>query len=155
MAKKKFPINRVVGVYKITNIINNKVYVGSAFDINVRWCKHLNELKKNKHHSSKLQRAFNKYGLPNFKFDVIEACDKKVLLEREQYYLDLNNSFYSGYNCTLIVNHPMSGKFHSEETKNKMRKKHGPMSEETKKKLSDLNIGKKYDFNPEKNPQRE
>jgi len=40
-------MTKIIGVYKITNIVNNKVYVGSSFDIKQRWNRHLNELKQN------------------------------------------------------------------------------------------------------------
>ena len=80
------------GVYKITNQANDKMYVGSAIDLMNRWYKHKSQLNKNKHHSIKLQRAWNKYGVDNFKFEIIEECDKEKLIEIEQYYIDLYDS---------------------------------------------------------------
>jgi group I intron endonuclease len=86
------------GVYKIKNIINNKVYIGSSKNIENRWKQHIYELNKNNHHSIKLQRAWNKYGKDNFKFEVIEECDIDRLLYLEQYYIDKYKSYFEGYN---------------------------------------------------------
>lgn len=47
--------NRITGVYKITNIINNKVYIGESLDIYERWKSHKEDLKNGNHHSYKLQ----------------------------------------------------------------------------------------------------
>ena len=61
MSKKKFPISS--SIYSITNLINGKMYIGSTVNTNVRWLKHKRELLNGTHHSNKLQRAFNKYGV--------------------------------------------------------------------------------------------
>ena len=88
------------GIYKITNTTNGKVYVGSAVNFNNRWKEHLRELRKEKHHSSALQNAWNKYGEDNFEFSIIEECERtrKVLLGREQYWIDTLDSVANGYN---------------------------------------------------------
>lgn len=86
----------MVGIYRIKNLLNNKCYYGSSKNIETRWLKHKNELKKGKHINIILQRAWDKYGGDNFSFEVVEECDKKILLEREQYYLDLNPDYNIG-----------------------------------------------------------
>jgi len=136
------------GIYKIRNIINDKVYIGSAFNIKQRWNRHLNELKQNKHHSPKLQRSFNKYGFDNFIFEIIELCEKELLIEREQYWVDFLSSYNNGYNSTPNVIKPMLGRKHTEITKKLMSEKHlgKKVSSKTKEKLSLINKGKKYDI---------
>ena len=85
------------GIYKITCISNNRIYIGSAQNIQIRWNKHLNDLKNKKHINIHLQRAYDKYGINDFLFEIIENCDKQELLIREQYYLDtLNPEFNIG-----------------------------------------------------------
>ena len=88
------------GIYKITNTTNGKVYVGSAVNFDTRWKEHVRELRKGKHHSSALQNAWNKYGEDNFEFSIIEECERirKVLLGREQYWMDTLDSVANGYN---------------------------------------------------------
>ena len=57
----------ISGIYKISNIINDKFYIGSATDISGRWRAHTNTLKTKKHHNILLQRTYDKYGLDNLK----------------------------------------------------------------------------------------
>jgi group I intron endonuclease len=88
----------MIGIYKIENIINNKKYIGSAINIEIRTKRHINDLKNNKHDNIYLQREFNKYKLENFKFECIEICNKKNLKEIEQKYLD---NIFSIKECNL------------------------------------------------------
>jgi group I intron endonuclease len=80
---------KVSGIYKIINTINNKYYVGSSYDIYYRWRKHKEKLNKNKHHSIKLQRSWNRDGKDSFRFTIIEKCDRSLLIEKEQNYLNI------------------------------------------------------------------
>lgn len=86
----------MTGIYRIRNIINNKCYYGSAKNIKKRWKRHINDLNNNKHHSIILQRSWNKYGIDNFIFEIVEICDVNLLLETEQKYLDLNPEYNIG-----------------------------------------------------------
>ena len=83
-------------VYKIINLITGKVYIGSTNNIKNRFWRHQRQLHLNKHHSIKLQRSYNKYGIDNFKFETIEECSKEDLIQREQYYIDLYDSYNEG-----------------------------------------------------------
>lgn len=76
------------GVYIITNKVNGKFYVGSGRSIFSRWLNHTCYLVKDNHINYKLQRAVNKYGLENFKFEILELSPPLGLNEREQYFLD-------------------------------------------------------------------
>jgi group I intron endonuclease len=101
------------GIYIIKNIIDGKVYVGSAKDFNKRKLRHFNDLKKNKHSSIKLQRAYNKYGESNFIFEEIERFEYSIeIKDREQYWIEKLNSKVNGYNIAdatfgdMLSNHP-------------------------------------------------
>jgi group I intron endonuclease len=83
------------GIYKISNIINNHCYIGSAVDINGRWRTHKSNLKNGIHHSIYLQRAWDKYGEYNFEFSILEKCEDNKLIEREQFYFDGINPEYN------------------------------------------------------------
>lgn len=78
------------GVYKITNIVNSKFYIGSTTrSFAIRWRQWRYELKKKIARSTYLQRAWLKYGSENFRFEVFEVVeDKSLVLEREQYWID-------------------------------------------------------------------
>jgi group I intron endonuclease len=52
----------VRGIYQITNIVNNKFYIGSAVSVKNRWQRHIKALRNNEHYNSRLQNAWNKYG---------------------------------------------------------------------------------------------
>ena len=56
-------MTKQMGIYKITNKINNKMYIGSSKNITGRWNYHIDDLFENKHHSYKLQKEFNEFGI--------------------------------------------------------------------------------------------
>jgi hypothetical protein len=88
-------------IYKITNIVDNKFYIGSAAYYDKRIGTHVSKLRKNIHDNKHLQFAWNKYKEENFIFEIVENVDcKENLLIREQYYLDL----YKCYNRELGYN---------------------------------------------------
>lgn len=111
---------KISGIYKITNTVNGKVYVGSAANIKQRFNTHKNRLIKQNHHSVKLQRAWDKYGAESFSFDIIEECEEAVLLEREQHWIDHYKSAIgrNGYNVCAVAGRTTGFKV-SEETKRK------------------------------------
>lgn len=86
------------GIYKITNLINNKVYIGQSIDIKQRWYNHLHHHQRFK--DLPLYRAFKKYGITNFTFNIIEECNIQDLDEREKYWIQYYNSYNNGYNMT-------------------------------------------------------
>ncbi len=95
----------ISGVYKITNIISGKFYIGSSKDVNVRKTEHWNALNRGDHKNTILQRSWNKYGAENFTFSIIEECDPSVRLIREQHYIDVLQPFKSiGYNINKTAN---------------------------------------------------
>lgn len=93
------------GIYIITNLMNGKMYVGSSKNIYNRYHAHLSRLKNNKHISKHLQSSYNKYGIDNFIFEVIEYCDQLELANREQYYIDgLNPEYNKRLDATSNIN---------------------------------------------------
>ena len=92
----------MVGIYKITNLENGKVYVGQSKNIKFRWYAHRGELNRNVHHNSHLQNAWNNYGSDSFRFQVIEECDERELNDKEIYWIShLKSSDPKyGYNMT-------------------------------------------------------
>lgn len=92
----------MIGIYKIENTVNGKVYIGKAGDISKRWCDHMRMLETKTHHSYKLQEDFNKYGILRFTFSVICLCESDELAMKEKEYSDLYDSLNSGYNVAEI-----------------------------------------------------
>lgn len=85
------------GIYKITNQINGKNYIGQSVDIKTRWRKH-KESKKD----YPLYRAFRKYGIDNFTFEILEECPILELNAKEQYYIEKYNAIKNGYNQKIV-----------------------------------------------------
>ena len=89
------------GIYKITNKITGKSYIGASENIEKRWIRHKSNLRKNNHHNHSLQKSWDKYGENNFELKILEKCPKEELLLREQYYVKLDNTeIPNGYNLT-------------------------------------------------------
>lgn len=76
------------GIYKITNLINDKIYIGSTIHFKKRWDLHKSQLKRQKHKNTYLQNVYNKYGKDNFKFEILAICPKEYLIKMEQWFID-------------------------------------------------------------------
>ena len=90
-------------IYKITNLINNKCYIGQTIkNIEERWNRHKRDAfnKKNYNYNYPLYKAFRKYGLENFSFEIIEECNISELNEKEIYWIQYYDSYKNGYNQT-------------------------------------------------------
>ncbi|AIG27436.1 hypothetical protein EGH10_20865 [Brevibacillus laterosporus] len=102
------------GVYKITCLVNRKIYIGSSKDAEKRHFQHWQALKRGTHHNIHLQRAWAKYGEENFSFEIIEKLDgpPNKLIEREQYWLDQTKCYMSevGFNIATRAGTPAGGK---------------------------------------------
>ena len=144
----------ICGIYVMRNLINGKVYIGQSVDIYNRLRVHEWNLKNNCHINNYLQKAFNKNGLENFKFEIIEQCPEEDLSNKEIYYIEKYRNTIQLYNLTNGGDGTRGHK-HTEESKIKMRvarkgkcagennsfygKTH---SEDTRKKISLARLGK-------------
>ncbi len=90
----------ISGIYKITNIINGKVYIGQSCHINRRFMEHVSALTHNSCYNKHLQRSWNKYGQDAFRFEIVEECPVELLNEREMHYVQVFDSKLNGYNQT-------------------------------------------------------
>lgn len=97
-------MTKIQGIYIIKNKINEKIYIGSSFNINNRFKQHKYLLMNNKHKNKYLQNAWNKYGEYNFEFSIIKetVLDRNSLLKLEQDYIDVINKKLI-YNLTFIA----------------------------------------------------
>lgn len=128
----------ITGIYKITNRLNNKCYIGSAKNINIRIQQHKTMLLNNKHHCKHLQKAYNLDGQEVFEFITLLYCSIKDLLFYEQRFLNVywDNS-KNCYNMCKIAGSTL-GRRLSDETKLKLSISHKGkvLSEKTKARIS-------------------
>lgn len=108
------------GIYIIKNTVNGKLYVGSTKNFRKRLRAHQYALSRNKHHSKKLQHAWNKYGSEYFVFEKVLVCSVGDLLFYEQRIIDGFDSCKNGYN-ELPKAGSREGVPHDAETVKKMK----------------------------------
>lgn len=95
--------NIKVGIYKIQNKINNKVYIGQSKNIYLRWYNHRCDAKTKDY---PLYRSIRKYGIENFSFSIIEECQISELTNKEDYWISFYNSYIpNGYNIAKAETH--------------------------------------------------
>ena len=89
-------------IYKITNNINNKVYIGqTTMSTKLRFQNHISSCRRGKNNCYKLYRAFRKYGFENFSVETLEECLASELNEREKYWIEFYDSTKFGYNVSI------------------------------------------------------
>ena len=89
-------------IYKISNDINNKVYIGkTTHSIEDRYKDHWYDSTRPEYQYRPLYRAFNKYGAEHFSVSMLEECPEKISSEREIYWIKYYDSYGNGYNATL------------------------------------------------------
>ena len=88
-------------IYKITNKLNNKVYIGQTIQKPIeRFYQHCAKKCDKYILNMVIHKAIFKYGKDNFTFEVIEEVPKQQLNEREKYWIKYYNSYTDGYNST-------------------------------------------------------
>jgi len=97
-------IPNISGIYKITNLVNNKCYIGSAVNLRARIKRHNYELETNTHANKYLTRSYLKNGSDVFDVEILELfeeIDYIELLNIEKKYILLYDSLKTGYNLIL------------------------------------------------------
>lgn len=92
------------GIYKITNQINGKCYIGQSINIEQRWREERTAASSStdSEYNTPRSRAIRKYGLENFTFEILEECEVENLNLLEQFYAEYYNSYVpNGYNIAI------------------------------------------------------
>lgn len=169
-----------IGIYKITNTINQKIYIGQSCRLHERWLEHLRagqpekyKSKNERDNNSSIHKAMQKYGIENFTFEILEYCDKNLLDLKEQEWIQYYNSNIKeiGYNLTKSgqKNFVLKGENHGQAkftqkeideiitllkqnilSYNEISKKYNI----SKPMLSNINLGKNWKKDSEKYPLR-
>ena len=137
----------VVGVYRIKNTGNGKLYIGSSVNCKQRIGQHKSALRNGRHHSRYLQREWNKSGEDAFAFDVVETCASEHVRAVEQVFIEYFKSANSqhGYNMCPVAG-SCRGTKASDETRRKMSQAaigHS-VSEQTRRMISAAHTGRKH-----------
>ena len=140
----------IIGVYKISNTLSGRYYIGYSTNIDRRFWSHRNKLKKNCHDNIFLQRSYNLDGEDKFKYDIIHICDREEeAKEIELQYLTnlsirnvLYNLNYNNSGGDLMTHHP---------DKEKIIEKRRNSCKETLSKMTPEERSQKYGKIGEKN----
>lgn len=156
-------------IYKITNLVNLKVYIGQTTkSVHTRFIQHRSRLRRNTHDNSHLQFAWNKYGEESFRFEAIDTGEHVFSLDNlERYWIQLFDSMdpEKGYNkqsgggvnrinceeTRLKISRANTGKKRTQDDKDKMsirmkgntRSKGNKLSELTRRRMSEAKSGAK------------
>jgi group I intron endonuclease len=141
-------------IYAIRHKDSGKSYVGSAVVLSRRWKYHKNRLRRNEHHSSYFQNAWNLYGEEAFEWVVLENLDEQckslskeetlaVIEQRENYWVEHYREREGVYNLREVAQSNLGIKY-SDESKKKMGEWQlgKKLSDETKQKISEAHQGK-------------
>lgn len=126
------------GVYAITSPSGRR-YIGSSVNIAGRWRGHICDLRAQRHHSSVLQKTYDKYGEAALIFTVLEYCAPDALLLREQHYIDATPKAVRYNVCTTAGNR--LGMTHTPEARAQMSatRKGRKLPPEWRERLAQLN----------------
>lgn len=121
--ERKILLNK--GIYKIVNLINNKIYIGSSKNLYNRRKTHFSKLRLNYFYNKTLQKDFNEYGENNFKFEILEIINNiNNLINREQYWIDF---LKPEYNTSKIAGSNKGYKFSKESINSRTIKQSIPV----------------------------
>lgn len=133
-------MNKISGVYKITNKITSDFYIGSSKNINRRWITHKSPSNWARHPNSKLYQDMAQYGLDNFGIEILEETNN--LHEKEQYFIsllcptynknrangydfdrykDTYRNYYNEHHIEIIEKSKEYNEAHKEEHKNRVK----------------------------------
>lgn len=105
----------MIGVYKITNKINGKMYIGASARLMKRKTEHFKPSRiKTYKDRLPIYRAMDKYGRESFVFEIIEKTTAEQLDEREEYYINKYNTVEEGYNV-VSTSHNMHDREYTKE----------------------------------------
>ena len=92
-------MNKISGVYRITNTITGDFYIGSSNDVKRRWAAHKIPSTWKKESNKKLYQDFQKYGVDKFVFEILEEVEEEKLKEMEQQLIETLKPTYNDRNA--------------------------------------------------------
>ena len=109
-----------IGIYKIENLNNGKVYIGQSINVYNRCKGHRFALRHNNHSNTHLQRSWNKHGEKRFRFSVLKTCSVNQLDMEESKFIGMYRSYDSNFGYNLTTGGGTKGYKFSKEVKCQM-----------------------------------
>ena len=92
-------MQKICGIYKITNTITGDFYIGSSKNVKRRWAAHKWPSRWKQCKNNPLYKDMKEYGVDKFVFEVIEEVEESFLKEREQYFIETLKPTYNNINA--------------------------------------------------------
>lgn len=89
-------MEKISGVYKITNTVTKDFYIGSSKNAKRRWTRHKCQSTWKEHPNSPLYQDMQKYGIDKFDFQILANVEPDQLKETEQQFIE---TLKPTYNC--------------------------------------------------------
>ena len=92
-------MNKICGIYKITNTVTGDCYIGSSKDVKCRWASHKWPSTWKKYPNKQLYKDMKEYSLENFVFEILEEVEPAKLKEKEQQFIQTLKPTYNSCNA--------------------------------------------------------
>lgn len=92
-------MNKICGIYKITNTITGDFYIGSSKDVKRRWRAHKSSSRWNEHPNYPMYIDMKQYGVDKFEFQILEEVEEASLKETEQQFIEEMQPTYNNRNA--------------------------------------------------------
>ena len=92
-------MNKIIGVYKITNTVTGDFYIGSSKNVKQRWAVHKCQSKWNEQPNNPIYQDMKKYGVDKFVFEMLAEVEIDKLKETEQQFIETLKPTYNSYNA--------------------------------------------------------
>ena len=125
-------MQKICGIYKITNTITGDFYIGSSKDINRRWKEHKRQSAWNKQPNNPMYQDMQKFGVNSFAFEILEEVEENKLKVTEQQFIEKLKPTYNNYNANGW-DIERRKKYRKEYEKTDKRKKYNKEYEKTDK----------------------
>ena len=118
-------MNKIIGIYKITNTITGDSYIGSSKNVKERWRSHKKPSTWNRYPNNQMYLDMRKYGVDKFVFEILEVVEEGYLKETEQQFIETLKPTYNDRNANGwdVERHKETQKKYQKSDKGKEYKK--------------------------------
>ena len=95
-------MEKISGVYKITNTVTNDFYIGSSKDVKKRWISHKSPSRWKENPNISLYKDMQKYGVDKFDFQILANVESEHLKDVEQQFIETLKPTYNSYKANDI-----------------------------------------------------